>query len=250
MTNPKKEYKARSVLSDQEIQAMLDKADQIQNKYFRLRAKAIVSLLKKFGKRRNEIAKLTVQDLKRENRYLTITFTLSKKHKRGFFQYLGMICEKNRAAAEKTLYIDLNRQWKEWTKTNEGKISRDERADKKVAVRDKYTHYITDYLDYLVTKHPKAVYLFPSGKAIYANYTVFPDRHLSGRTILRIIKDLDPTAWCHLFREGKGAEIARDINDKLLAVFKVKDTLDLENEATAYRYIRRYAAEEMKVEET
>ena len=80
------------------------------------------------------------------------------------------------------------------------------------------------------------------------NYTIIGDKHLSGRQLLGIIKQLDPECWLHLFRETKGAEIARRLGQTISAVYKVKDTLDLEKEATAYRYVRRYAVQEMDAE--
>ena len=46
----------------------------------------------------------------------------------------------------------------------------------------------------------------------------------------------------------KGAEIARDLGNNLIALTSVKQTLDLENEETAYRYIERYAVPEIKAE--
>lgn len=52
----------------------------------------------------------------------------------------------------------------------------------------------------------------------------------------------------HLFRETKGAEIAKTEGNRLMAVYEVRDTLDLETEETAYRYVRRYAVQEMKTE--
>lgn len=250
MTKVSDKYKSRPVLTDQEINDMMSKADLIMNEYFRLRAKAIVSLLKKFGKRRIEIARLKVEDLKQENRYLTVTFTLAKKHKKGLDQFIEVLKAKDPELAYKLTYPELKVRWAAWKKTEEGIIRRDERIDKKVALTDKYAQHITAYLDYLVTKYPKAVYLFPRGKAIFTNYMVIEDQHISGRQVLRIVKTLDPTTWCHLFRDGKGAEIARDIPNKLLAVFQVKATLDLENEETAYVYVKRWAAEEMKTEET
>ena len=77
---------------------------------------------------------------------------------------------------------------------------------------------------------------------------IFLDQHLSGRQLLRLIKPLNENAWLHLFRETKGAEIAREKGRTIDAVYSVRETLDLENETTAYRYVRRYAVQEMKSE--
>ena len=80
------------------------------------------------------------------------------------------------------------------------------------------------------------------------SYIIFEKEHLSGRQLLRLIKPLSPTALLHLFRETKGAEIAKTEGRTLKAVYEVRETLDLENEETAYRYVRRYAVQEMKAE--
>ena len=92
-------------------------------------------------------------------------------------------------------------------------------------------------------------WLFPSGKTVFGEtYILYPEKHLTGRRMLSLIKPLNPTAWMHLFRETRGAEVARDKGRSLDSVFAVRDSLDLENEATAYRYVRRYAVEVVKTE--
>ena len=83
---------------------------------------------------------------------------------------------------------------------------------------------------------------------MFNNYFVIEDKHLSGRQLLRLIKPLAPTMWLHLLREGKGAEISRDKGMNITAVTEVKNMLDLENEETAWRYVRRYAIQEAKTE--
>ncbi len=54
--NPSKKYENREIPTNKEIDAMLEKADLIPNNYFRLRMKCLVALVKKFGKRRKELA--------------------------------------------------------------------------------------------------------------------------------------------------------------------------------------------------
>jgi hypothetical protein len=101
----------------------------------------------------------------------------------------------------------------------------------------------------LSEKYPGVKYLFPSGYEVFGSaYVVLPDSHLSGRQLLRLIKPLNESAWLHLFRETKGAEIAKAEGRTLKAVYEVRETLDLENEQTAIRYVRRYAVQEMKAE--
>ena len=80
------------------------------------------------------------------------------------------------------------------------------------------------------------------------SYKIIGDKHLSGSHLLELVKQLDPTVWLHLFRETKGSEIAKRLGHTLTAIYAVKDVLDLEKESTAYRYVRRYAVQEMEPE--
>ena len=50
MSNPK--FKKQGIVTAKELDAILNKADKIKDKYFRLRVKALIALVKKFGKRR------------------------------------------------------------------------------------------------------------------------------------------------------------------------------------------------------
>ena len=91
MTNPNRIYSDREPLSNEEIDTTLRKAEEIPDDYFRLRVKALISIAKKFGKRRSEIAALERSDLKFESGQLYVTFTLRKKHKKDLFQYLKFV---------------------------------------------------------------------------------------------------------------------------------------------------------------
>jgi integrase len=260
MTNPRvvvngnidveatKELRNREPLSNEEIDAMLLNAEDIENDYFRLRVKALIAIAKKFGKRRAEIAALEREDLKVENGKLYVTFTLVKKHKRGLFQYLKFLRKNNPVALNKPL-TELELDWKEWTKTSYGYRVKEEKRTKSVDVTDKYAQLILEYIKFLEREYPDAKYVFPSGIEVFgSSYVVFENEHLSGRQLLNLVKPLNPKAWLHLFRETKGAEIAKAKGRTLDAVYSVRDTLDLENEETAYRYVRRYAVQEMKAE--
>jgi integrase len=119
VTNPSVEYKNCDPLSNEEIDDMLSEADKIEQEYFRLRAKALVGIAKKFGKRRSEIAALERNDLKVENDQLLVTFTLRKKHKKGLFQYLRSLEKNNPSALDRPL-SQLKLEWKEWTMTEQG----------------------------------------------------------------------------------------------------------------------------------
>lgn len=212
-----------------------------------MRVKALIALCKKFGKRRKEIATIERGDVKTEGLYLVVTFTIAKKHKKGLFQYLRFLKKTDPDRLNKP-YPDLVKEWEAWRETELGQRVKIERRSKKVNVRDKYAKMILEYRDYIGVNYPKAKFLFPSGKAVFQNYCMDKDRHLSGRQLLRLIKPLDPTLWLHLLREAKGAEISRDLGMNITAVTEVKNMLDLEKEETAWNYVRRYAIQEAKTE--
>jgi len=245
MTNPSKKYADRGPLTNEEIDLMLRAADLLKTEYFRKRAKALIALLKKFGKRRSEIARLTVDDLKinEKNHDLEVTFTLSKKHKRGLFQYLEFLKEQNNPELLNKPYPLLVEEWRKWQQTEEGHRIKNDTSLQSISLDDKYTTYILDYLRYMKATVRDAKFLFPSGTEVFGGaYIIVPREHLSGSQLLRIIKPLNNTAWLHLFRETKGAEIAKNEGRTIDAVYKVKENLDLENEDTAYHYVRRFAA--------
>jgi integrase len=242
-----REYRNRGILTTQEIDMMLSKADLIENEYFRLRVKALICIVKKFGKRRVEASELKRSDLKKEKGYLYVTFTIRKKHKLGLFQYLKFL-KKNRPLGLNKPYPELVNEWQSWRQTEQGQRLKEEKRTKRVSTGDKYARLILEYLDYLEQHFPKTVWLFSSGRSVFGSYIIQPSNHLSGRQMLNLVKPLNRSAWLHLFRETKGAEIAKELGRNLRAVYEVRDTLDLEKEETAYRYVRRYAVQEIKAE--
>jgi integrase len=247
VTNAKKSYRNREIPTDKEIEETLKKSEEIPSEYFRLRVRALISLAKKFGKRRAEIASLKIEDLEIKEGYLHVTFTLRKKHKRGLFQYIKFLRKENPEALGKPL-TQLEVEWKEWQTTDQGYRVKEERRTKKVSLEDRYAKLIREYVDYLRKENPEGVYLFPSGKAVFDHYVIINDRPLSGSQLLRLVKPLNHKLWLHLFREMKGAEISADLGNSVTAVAAVKQTLDLDREETAFRYIERYAVQEMKPE--
>jgi predicted phosphoadenosine phosphosulfate sulfurtransferase len=64
--------------------------------------------------------------------------------------------------------------------------------------------------------------------------------------LLNTVKKLDPNVWMHLFRELKGGNVAKRYGRNLQSVYAVKDALDLENEQTAYNYVKRFVVHEMQ----
>ena len=209
MTNVK--VRRKDVLSEQEVQAMIKKADTLPNEYFRLRAKALISIFYKTGKRRAEVARLEMDDLEIvEDRFLKIRFTVMKKRKKKLLATIR----------EKLLPLD-----------------------------DPYTQHIINYWNWMRKHHPECQYLFPSTRSVFGlGLHFYPDKHLSGRQILRIIKALNPRAWCHLFRETMGAKIVR-ADATIMAPFRVMRRLDLEKPETAFRYMVRYAIDVIEKEE-
>lgn len=246
MTNAK--YDGRPLPKEEEIDLMLAKAEKIKNEYFRLRIKAAIGLLKKFGKRRIENLRLKITDLEIKEGYLNVTFTLAKKHKIGFSQFLKLVKIHNPIALNKPMK-ELQKNYEDWREHSEQAIKKKpKRITKRVALDDKYGKLIVEYYEYMKATYPEAVYLFPSGKAVFGNYWVIPDEHLSGRHLLRLVESLDRKIWCHLFREMIGGDIAKRLGDTVQSVAKIKTTLNLENEATAWHYVDRYAIETMPKE--
>ena len=179
--------------------------------------------------------------------FLGNAFTIAKKHKKGLFQYFKFLKKTSPSGLNKS-YPELVAEWQAWRETELGQHVKIEKRTKRVNTRDRYAKMILEYLGYLDERIPKARFLFPSGRAVFQNYFVNEDKHLSGRQLLRLIKTLNEKMWLHLLRETKGAEISRDLGMSLNAVAAVRDMLDLSSENVAYRYVQRYAIQEAKTE--
>jgi len=244
MTNAKVQRK--DVLSPQEIDGMIEKADTLKPEFFKRRAKAVVSLFKS-GKRREEVAALENSDLKVQGEWLYITFTVVKKRRRKHCKNCGKASGISTKFCRFCSALLVNIEPKRHVMTV--------RRTKKFHLSSSYAQYIMEYLTYMKSFHPECKYLFPSTTSVFGVGLAFhKDRHLSGRQILRIIKQLNPEAWCHLFRETRGAEVVRSDEKRLgeaslLTVYRVKRALDLERETTAWNYINRYATETITTEE-
>ncbi len=79
MTNPSKECRNRKPIAETELAEMLNKTETLQNPHFRLRVRALIGLLKKFGKRRRELSGLRMKDLEFKDGFLFVTFQIAKK---------------------------------------------------------------------------------------------------------------------------------------------------------------------------
>ena len=72
----------KTVISVEEFNETLETAELIADEFFRLRALAVLCLLRLTGKRREEIAKIPFDFVKVENGFLTVRFELEKKKRR------------------------------------------------------------------------------------------------------------------------------------------------------------------------
>jgi integrase len=251
MTNPSKKYRNRDIMTDEEIEKMLAKADKIKNLYFQFRVKALIALFKKFGKRRKEVGNLAVEDLTVEDGFLHVKFLLAKKHKGGLFQYIKFLKAQEKPELLNKPLPTLEAEWRLWQNTSDGCRIRKKKdiREKKLALEDKYCKLIMEYIAYLRENYPTAHYLFPSAKYVFGDLVnLDTGKPLSGRHLLRLLKPLNKRVWCHLFREGVGADISRRLGLSITALAEVQNTLDLEKEETAWNYVRRFAVQEIPTE--
>jgi integrase len=197
----------KDVVGREEFLGMLQRVDDEEYPfpYYRLRDRAVLCLLRRTGKRRSEVAGLEVLDLEVKGKYLSVTFTVAKKRR-------GSIMSKRR--------------------------------EKLLSLRDPWTRPILEYWEWMRTEQPGCRYLFPTTfySPLSNSLRLSPDSHLSGRQLLRIVKRVNPEAWCHLFRETVGAEIVRR-DPSIMSPFRVMRRLDLESYTTAFNYMKRFAAD-------
>ena len=242
MTNVSQQYKDRGIIEDKETDALLLAADKINNEYFKLRSKAIISTAKVFGKRESEIARLEMSKIYKVNGTLELSFVLSKKRKKGLFQFLSYL-KKHDPEKLKLPLPEIEISWREWQGTLEGHKIQNSDSLKSVDLNDKYGKHIVTYYEYVKATYPNSLYLFPSGRTVFGkNYVVNENKHLHPKGLLRLLKALKPDTWMHLYRETKGAQVAREHGRNLTSVYEVKDALDLANENTAYNYVKRFVA--------
>jgi hypothetical protein len=235
------QFKNRLMPTEKEIENLLKKADTLETRYFQLRAKAIIGLVKIYGKRRAELCLLEQKDIIIDDKTLYVSFTILKKSKRGLFQYLEFLRKKGDPELLNKPYPVLQQEHKLWNQTKEGSRLKRYIRQKQTPTSDKYAMLIIDYYNYLQAAYPTAKFFFPSGKSLFGyEYLINKDKALTGRQILNIIKQLDPNVWMHLFRKNKGSEVARKYGRTLDSAFQVKETLDLERTETALRYIEEF----------
>jgi len=191
-----------NIVTRLEFQQLLTRAAEIEDEFFRLRASALLCVLRLTGKRRGEAATLKVSDVRVEGQFLKITFTLLKKRKETVLT---------------------------------------KRATKSIPLTDPYTKPVLAYLEYLDTLKPKPEYFLPRVKSIFGVGRIIQmDAHISGRQVFNIVRGLTESVWPHLFRETAACdEIEKD--PSIIGAFRVMNRLDLEDYRTGFNYLRRFA---------
>ena len=188
--------KNRPMPTEKEIATLLDKADTLQTLYFQLRAKAIIGLVKVFGKRRGELCLLEMTDLTIEKGFLNVTFTICKKSKKGLFQYFEFLKKQGKPELLNKPLPTLEQEHKLWNETPEGTRLKRYRRPKQTPFTDKYAKLIMAYFSFMQTTYPNTKFLFPSGREVFgSSYVIDNNQALSGRQLLNIVKQLDSTTW-------------------------------------------------------
>jgi integrase len=199
----------QKVITEEEFEEALYKAEQIPNEFLRLRACAVLCLLRLSGKRRGEIAVLPLENFKVEKGFLNITFILEKKRKGHVLQKL---------------------------------------STKSISLTHPLVRPILQYLEYLNNMKPKPKYFLPQAKSVFGYIVIIPDKHISGRQVFNIVRECSETFWPHLFRETVASDIIKE-DDSIIAAFKVQRRLDLEDFRTGFRYLKRFATDIIAEEE-
>jgi hypothetical protein len=227
-----------TVIEDSELNKALEKANGIGNKYFRLRALAVLSLLRLSGKRRTEISWIPLENFKVENNLLNVMFTLEKKkrkHKK---------CP-NCSTKNSVTSIFCKKCGSNIAQVPISFTSKQAKAMKAFPLSDPLTQNILKYLTYLRSLHPVPKFWLPSGKSIFGNYFIIPEKHLSDRELFNIVRDTSETLWPHLFRETVASDVVKQDNS-IIAAFKVQKRLDLEDMRTGFNYLQRFAKDIIK----
>jgi site-specific recombinase XerD len=199
----------QTVITDSEFEEAMKKAGQIEDRFFRLRALALLCLLRLTGKRRTEVAMLPLDNFKVESGFLNVTFILLKKRK-------GHVLQRT--------------------------------ATKTIPLADPLTKPILNYLEYLKGLECKPQFFFPSVKSVFGENYILTDKHLTGRQVFNIVRSLSETLWPHLFRETVASDIVKQ-DSSIISAFRVQRRLDLEDMRTGFNYLRRFSSDIIKREE-
>jgi hypothetical protein len=227
-----------TVIDDNELGKAFDKAKSIDSMYFRLRALAVLSLLRLSGKRRTEISWIPLENFKVENDLLNVTFALEKKKRK--HKKCPRCGAMNPVASSfcKQFGLGISQIPISFT-------SKHAKALKAFPLSDPLTQNVLRYCEYLRSLCPIPKFWLPSGKCVFGNYFMIPDKHLSDREVFNIVRDASESLWPHLFRETVASDIVKQDNS-IIAVFKVQKRLDLEDIRTGFNCLQRFAKDVIK----
>jgi len=230
-----------TVIEEDELNKALNQANAIGNEYFRLRALAVLSLLRLSGKRRTEISWIPLENFKVESDLLNVTFALEKKKRK--HKKCPRCGTRNPVDSSfcKQCGLGISQVPIAFT-------SKQAKSLKAFPLSDPLTQNILRYHEYLSSLNPIPKFWLPSGKSVFGNYFIIPDRHLSDREVFNIVRDSSETMWPHLFRETVASDIVKQDNS-IIAAFKVQKRLDLEDMRTGFNYLQRFARDIIKREE-
>jgi hypothetical protein len=232
---------SEAVIDDNELNRALNQANAIKIDYFRLRALAVLSLLRLSGKRRTEISWIPLENFKVEHDLLVVTFTLEKKKRK---HKKCPSCNTQNSSASlfcQKCGLDVSIIPLVFT-------SKQAKAVKAFPLADSLTRNILEYLNYLGRLSPVPKFWLPSGISVFGNYMIISDRHLSDREVFNIVRETSETLWPHLFRETVASDIVKQDNS-IIAAFKVQKRLDLEDMRTGFDYLQRFAKDIIKREQ-
>jgi hypothetical protein len=192
-----------TVIQDVELTDALSKAQLLPSEFFRLRAKATLSIARLSGKRRGELAMLPKKNVKVVGTDLHVDWILEKKRTE----------------------IMLNKT-----------------VHKMYPLSDPLTQHVINWIMYLDDAYPNCEYFLPSAKDCFGTYVVYLDRHVTPKTVFNIMRACSESIWPHLNRETFAADIIAKDNT-IAAIYAVQEELDLDpyrGFETASRYTRRF----------
>lgn len=135
----------KTVISDAENNEMLERAELIEDEFFRLRALAVLCLLRLTGKRREEIAKVRLDFVKIEQGFLSITFELEKKKRR------KKICDDCGAVNSKASSF-CKKCGSDISEIEPRSNKKPDLSTKSIPLTDPLTQPISKYANYLIKK--------------------------------------------------------------------------------------------------
>lgn len=204
----KQRVERKTVVSDSDFSEILKRIDEIKDKFFRLRAKCLLCVLRLTGKRRGEVATVALEGVKIENNFLNLTFTLEKKRK-------GHVLTKQ--------------------------------STKTIPLTDPYTKPVLEYLEYLKRLDYMPKFLFPRVQSVFGHNIILLDRHIGGRQVFNVVRSATDKVWPHLFRETVASDVIKG-DSSIIGAFKVMRRLDLEDHRTGFKYLQRYASDVIRRE--